>query len=228
MKQMERFLMPTPAIDCDHPSIIEKARALTAGKDNNVDKAISLFYFVRDEIKYNMYVHLDALEHYRASTTLDRKEGFCIQKAVLLVALARASGIPARLHHADIRNHLASDKAVEVLRTNVFAYHGYTELYTGNKWAKATPAFDLQTCQENGWIPVEFDGQHDAILHPRSIDGKLHIEYITDYGTFDDLPINDILTSFDKFYNLATTLDGWNGLVAEEKARRGAKRGVAP
>src|SRR4030042_5583851 len=125
MSEMERYLRPTSAIDCDHLTIIEKAKSLTADKTNAADKAISLFYFVRDEVKYNLYVELDALEHYRASRTLDRKEGFCVQKAVLLAALARAAGVPSMLHLADIRNHLASEKAVEILQTNVFTYHGY-------------------------------------------------------------------------------------------------------
>jgi len=224
MSEMEKYLRPTPAIDCDHPSIIEKARSLTADKDNAADKAISLFYFVRDEIKYNLWVNLDALEHYRASATLDRKEGFCIQKAVLLVALARAAGIPSKLHLADIRNHLASEKAVEMIGTNLFTYHGYTEMYLNDKWVKATPAFDLQTCQESRWIPVEFDGQHDAILHPRSVDGKPHIEYVLDRGPYDDLPIDEILNSFDKLYGLTAAREGWNKLVADEKARRMANQ----
>jgi hypothetical protein len=222
MNETEKYLRPTPAIDCDHPTIIEKARSLTADKTNAAGKAVSLFYFVRDEVKYNMYVELDALEHYKASRTLDKKEGYCVQKAVLLAALARAVGIPARLHLADIRNHLASEKAVEMLKTNVFTYHGYTEMYLDDKWVKATPSFDLQTYQENRWRPVEFDGQHDAMLHSHSVDGKLHIEYIADHGTYDDLPLDDILTSFEKLYNLTATREGWHMLVAEEAARRKA------
>jgi len=222
MSEMERYLRATPAIDCDHPTIIEKAGSLIADKTNAADKAISLFYFVRDEVKYNMYVELDALEHYRASRTLDRKEGFCVQKAVLLAALARAAGIPSMLHLADIRNHLASEKAVEMLQTNVFTYHGYTEMYLNGNWVKATPAFDVETCRVNRWIPVEFDGKHDAILHPQSLDGKLHIKYIADHGTYDDLPLDDILTSFEKLYNLTATRESWSMLVAEEAARRKA------
>jgi hypothetical protein len=60
------------------------------------------------------------------------------------------------------------------------------------------------------------------MLHSHSIDGKLHIEYIADHGTYDDLPLDDILTSFEKLYNLTATREGWNMLVAEEAARRKA------
>jgi hypothetical protein len=228
MSEMEKYLRPTPAIDCDHPTIIERARSLTADKTNATDKAISLFYFVRDEISYNPYVALDALEHYRASRTLANKEGYCIQKSVLLVALARASDIPARLHHADIRNHLASEKMKQALGTNIFTYHGYTEMYLSGNWVKGTAVFDIQMCRENRLIPVEFDGHSNAVFHPQNLEGRPHIEYVIDHGTYDDLPIDEILSAFDKLYRLKATLDGWNGLVAEEKVRRGAKQGTTP
>ena len=143
MEDMERYLRSTSAIDCDHTLIVEKAESLTVNKRDTIDKAISLFYFVRDEIKYNMYVELHDSEHYRASRTLERKEGFCIQKSVLLVALARAVGIPARLHHADIRNHLASEKAKQAMGTNIFTYHGYVELFLDEE--------------------IDFDGDHKLI-----------------------------------------------------------------
>ncbi len=75
MDEMEKYLRPTPAFDCDNEAIKQKARHLTEGDEKLADKAKSLFYFVRDEIKYNMYAPLDALELYRASRTLERGEG---------------------------------------------------------------------------------------------------------------------------------------------------------
>ena len=53
--QMGKYLTPTPIIDCDSPAIQEKTKDLTKGQENVIEKAKSLFYFVRDEIKYNMY-----------------------------------------------------------------------------------------------------------------------------------------------------------------------------
>jgi transglutaminase-like putative cysteine protease len=58
---------------------------------------------VRDEIKYNMYTPKFLPEHFLASNILAKNEGYCVQKAVLLVALARAAGIPAGLGFAKIR-----------------------------------------------------------------------------------------------------------------------------
>ena len=192
MDPMKRYLRPTPTFDCDNESIKGKAQDLSAGQEKVADKAKSLFYFVRDEIKYNIYVLSDLPEYYRASRVLEVGEGFCIQKAVLLATLARAVGIPARLHLAAIRNHLMPDKLKELMGTNLFPSHGYAELYIEGKWVKATPAFDLKMCQQNGIIPVEFDGKNDAMFHSHNLDGKLHIEYIQDRGHFDDLPFDTI------------------------------------
>ncbi len=197
---MERYLRPTFFIDWDSSSIKLKASELTQGQANALEKAKLLFYFVRDEIKYNPYVPRHLPEHFRASHTLAQGEGFCIQKAVLLAALARAVGIPARLGFAVIRNNLLSEKIAALLRTNIITDHGYAELYLEGKWVKATPAFDLEMCQKNGIIPVEFDGRHDAKFHLYNREGKLHIEYLFDRGTFDDVPLEKV----QKWFLLAT------------------------
>src|SRR3990167_7232802 len=45
-----------------------------------------------------------------ASACLARGSGFCVAKAALLAAAARASGIPARVGFADVRNHLTTPR----------------------------------------------------------------------------------------------------------------------
>jgi len=97
---MERYLRPTPTFACDNESIKQKAQDLSTGQQKVADKAKSLSYFVRDEIRYNIYMLSDLPEHYRASGILEPGEGFCVKKAVLLAALARVAGIPTRLHLA--------------------------------------------------------------------------------------------------------------------------------
>jgi transglutaminase-like putative cysteine protease len=190
--KMEKYLKPTFFIDCDTSSIKEKAQQLTKGRRQDVAKAKSLFYFVRDEIRYNPYLPKYLREDFRASNVLSTGEGYCVQKAVLLVALARAAGIPSRLGFAMIRNNLMPYKLYQVMKTNIFPWHGYAELYLKGKWVKATPAFNLKMCQENKIVPVEFDGQSDAKLHLYNREGKLHIEYLMDRGPFDDVPLNQI------------------------------------
>jgi len=189
---LEKYLEPTFTFDSDSEAIKAKARELTLGREDAADKAKALFYFVRDEISYNLYVKKHMPEHFQASNTYTRGKGYCVQKAVLLVALARASGIPARLGCAKIRNHLVPTKVLDILKSNIFPWHGYAELYLDGKWVKATPAFDLKMCQEHRLIPVEFDGVSDARFHSRNKDGKPHIEYLLDRGPFDDVPLDEI------------------------------------
>ena len=190
---MEKYLRPTPVIDCDHEAVKEKARQLTDGKDDVVEKAKSLVYFVRDDIKYNIYVLKDDIKHFRASATMARGEGFCIQKAIVLAALARASGIPSRLRFAIIRNPLASDEVKSILGGDLFVSHGFDELYINGRWIKAAPTFNRELCRKRRLVTVEFDGIIDAILPSHDLDGRPHIEYVKDKGDYDDLPFDEVM-----------------------------------
>ncbi len=191
---MSKYLNCTYTIDCEEESVKEKAQILTTNQETTVDRAKAIFYFVRDEIKYNPYVPLYTLEDNKASATLKRGEGYCVQKAILLAALARASGIPTKLGFADIRNYILPNKIANAMRgENLFIYHGYVAFYLDRRWVKATPAFDLKMCKKNLIIPVDFDGVSDAQFHRYNRDGKLHIEYVQDHGYFDDLPWEKLL-----------------------------------
>jgi transglutaminase-like putative cysteine protease len=192
MKKADYYLKPIPIIDSEHWTIKEKADELTKSQEGVKGKARSLFYFVRDEIKYNPYIPRYLPEHFRASNTLDRKDGFCVQKAVLLAALSRAIGIPARIGFAVIRNHLLPEKMGRMIEGNTLPDHGYAELYLNDRWIKATPVFGLEKCRKNRIVPVEFDGINDAKFHSHTQDGKFHIEYILDRGPYGDVPLHEI------------------------------------
>ena len=193
MEDMNRYLKCTEIVDCDSAIIKKKARELTRGLKTDREKTIALFYFVRDNIKYNPYDSADRYEYSIASATLKRGYGLCFQKAAVLISMCRAVGIPARFGFADIRNHLMSQRFLDMMcGSNILVYHGFAEIYINGKWVIATPAFDLATCQENDYIPVEFDGVNDARLHRQNKDGRLHVEYIKSRGNFDDLPWQEI------------------------------------
>jgi len=81
--------------DYDHPSIRTKAEELTINKINRLDKIESLFYFVRDKIKFGFPKKWDEI---KASETLQYRIGYCNTKATLLQALCKAVDIPARIH----------------------------------------------------------------------------------------------------------------------------------
>jgi transglutaminase-like putative cysteine protease len=218
MDESERYLRPTAIIDSDSTSIKEKARQLVGDSNETAGKAKDLFYFVRDEIKYNMWVFNDQPEYYRASRTLELGQGFCMFKAILLVALARSVAIPSRIRLVAVRNHLVADKVRNLLGGNLFPTHGYDELYIDGNWVKANPAFDSKMCQKNRLIPVEFDGRNDALFHRHNLDGKLHIEYIHDYGYYDDLPFEKIVQLRNQFIG-ADWPDRWRRVI---EARKGS------
>ncbi len=188
----DQYLSPTFFIDSDTVSVREKSREVIGSEIREREKATNLFFFVRDKIKYSHYVSRSSPEDFRASQILSRGAGYCVQKAVLLVALARAADIPARLRFSKIRNHLTPPELLEKRGTNVFAYHGLAELYLESSWIKATPTYDLDYCKKTGTTPVHFDGKKDALLPPRTLDGRPHIEYLKDRGFFHDLPFNEL------------------------------------
>jgi len=206
--ETEQFLNPTPFIDCDAEPVKEKALGLIRGIPGERDRAVRIFYAVRDGIKYTIYGRRSLPEHYRASHVLSEGEGYCVQKAILLVALARAASIPARLRFAAIRNHLMPAELLEKRGTNFFAFHGYTDLYLEGSWVKATPTFDILCCTNAGLHPVDFDGRHDALLPSQTMDGRRHIEYVEDRGVFEDVPFDAIIeASLSKKYSSSSALE---------------------
>lgn len=186
------YLGPTFFIDCDQSIIRETSRKLIAATDSILEKARYIFYFVRDNIRYNVYSPRASDDDFKASIVLARGEGYCVQKAVLLVALARAAGIPARLRFAEIRIFHTAKSIAEKRGSNVFPCHGLADLSVDGNWIKATPTYDIGYCRKAGIAPVEFDGTYDALLPLNTLDGRLNIEYVQDRGFFDDLPLNEI------------------------------------
>jgi len=191
-KHISRYLHPTSIIDSDHPSIMQKSEEVANHLGADTEKAVALFYFVRDQIKYNPFMPRFLPEHFKASNTLERKTGFCIQKAVLLAALSRAVGIPSRLKFAVLKNHLLPEKLSNILIGNELPDHGFAELYLDARWVKANASFDIETCKDF-IIPVEFDGKKDALFNSHTRDGRLHIEYVLFRDSFDDVPVEKII-----------------------------------
>jgi transglutaminase-like putative cysteine protease len=190
-------------VDSDHPDVVAFAQEATAGATTDRDKAVALFYAVRDGIRYDPYTMSDDPETYRASAVLRSGVSYCIPKSVLLCAAARAVGLTARLGFADVRNHLNSEKLHRRMGgSDLFVWHGYTEFLVDGQWVKVTSAFNIELCERFGVMPLEFDGKHDALLHPYTADGRHHMEYVRDRGSFDELPLGEIIEAFRSTYPL--------------------------
>jgi transglutaminase-like putative cysteine protease len=210
------WLAPTWFIDSDSDVVDEFAATTTAGATDQRTTAVALFHAVRDGIRYDPYNTQSDPAAYRASTVAGSSSNWCVPKSVLLTAAARNRGIPARLGFADVRNHLTSEKLSEQMGTDVFMWHGYSELLLGDRWYKLSSAFNIELCERFGVKVLEFDGTGDALMHPFDASGNRHMEYIKQRGSFDDLPLDEIQRDFREFY------PGWYDGEADPDGRRGS------
>jgi transglutaminase-like putative cysteine protease len=197
----DKYLSPTAIIDSDHKEIIAYAKEKTRRCDDvPIEKAVRLYYAVRDDIWYDPYYPFYPAEHFRASNVLKKGRGYCVSKASLLCALGRASGIPSRVGFADVRNHLATRQLIEIIGTNLFAFHGFTEFYLEGKWVIATPAFNKELCERHKVTPLEFNGRDDSLLQPFNLEKKQFMEYVAYHGSFSDIPVDLIVAGMEKAY----------------------------
>jgi transglutaminase-like putative cysteine protease len=72
---MKEYLQPARYIDSGHPAVISFARQHAAGKDP-LARAVSLYYAVRDGIRYNPFLDFSKEETFRASRCIEAGEGF--------------------------------------------------------------------------------------------------------------------------------------------------------
>ncbi len=194
------YLRPTACIDSASPAVRDFTTRVTGGATDARERAVRLFYAVRDEIRYDPYGVVLTADFLRATTVLARGAGFCVAKAIVLAAGARAVGIPARLGFADVRNHLTTERLRAQMGTDVFAFHGFTELHLAGRWVKATPTFNRSLCDRFGVKPLEWDGETDSLLHPFDSAGQRHMEYIRDRGTHADVPFEEMRAVFAELY----------------------------
>jgi transglutaminase-like putative cysteine protease len=203
---MNNNLQATGFIDSDTDEVIRFAQQTIGQTTDQKEQAIKLYYAVRDEFRYDPYKIQFTPNGLKASAVIKQGYGYCVSKAVLLAAAGRAVGIPTRLGFADVKNHLSSEKLKQVMQSDVFSWHGYTEFYLNNKWVKATPAFNKLLCDKTGIKPLEFDGENDSIFHEFDQAGNKHMEYLKDHGRFDDLPFQKIAEAYKKQYPMFAKL----------------------
>src|SRR3954467_11695776 len=92
---MNEYLQSGHYVDSTHPKVVAFSEQHAKGA-NDREKAVALYYAVRDRVRYNPFQNFMADDAYRASACLERNVGWCVSKAALLAACARSAGIPAR------------------------------------------------------------------------------------------------------------------------------------
>lgn len=200
-ENIDDCLRPGTIINSGHPDVIKYAMdSLDGSESTDREKAVKLYLRVRDDIRYNPYLPFYRPEHYLSSNVIKSRTGFCIPKAGLLCAVARACGIPSRIGFASVRNHLSTRQLLEYLGSDLIVYHGFTELWIEGKWVKATPAFNAELCLLHKVPPLEFDGTSDSIFHEFNSDKKKFMEYVALHGVHHDVPVDLIVSEWEKAY----------------------------
>ncbi len=112
--------IPSAMIQCDDPLIVEMARKARGTQTKPLAVALALEKYVHKTVSTTDFsqVFSSALEVART------KQGDCTENAVLLAALARASGLPARVVFG----------LVYVEREQGFGYHMWTEVFVDGRW----------------------------------------------------------------------------------------------
>lgn len=195
------LLDATPFMDIDSPAVRSFVREAIGSAESQRDRAVRLFYAVRDRIRYDPYrITLDD-PAYRASAVIAAGYGWCVPKALLLAACARAAGIASAVGLADVRNHLTTDKLrARMGGIDVFYDHGYAALLIEGRWLKAVPAFNIELCERFAVQPTEFDGRSDALYQEYDVHQRRHMQYLADHGCWSDLPLQKVRDDFARHY----------------------------
>jgi transglutaminase-like putative cysteine protease len=200
LEDFRQYLQPTFFLDFDNADVAAFADAVCKNEMTATEKAIALYYAVRDQIRYDPYDLRYSKAAMKASAVLYKQSGYCVAKAVLLASVGRHQGIPCRLGFADVTNHLSTARLRAMMETDLFIYHGYAEMYLNDRWVKATPAFNLSLCSKFAVLPLDFDGIHDSVFHAYDAHGQKHMEYVHDHGHFADLPFARIFAAYGDTY----------------------------
>jgi transglutaminase-like putative cysteine protease len=195
---MEEYLKETFFLDYHNPAYTNFTTNIPAHCSKK-DTAVSLYYLVRDFFIYDPY-HLDLRHHaLKGSHLLQKNRAWCVEKSIVLAACARKYGIPSRLGYAIVVNHIGVERLLSYLKRNEIVFHGFVELYVEGVWLKCTPSFDSRICRLSGVSSLDWDGESDSLFQPFQGE-KLFMEYVHQYGVFDDVPITLMNSEMKKFY----------------------------
>ncbi|WP_420315848.1 transglutaminase-like domain-containing protein [Ekhidna sp.] len=197
---LEENLESTYYFDLEHPAIQELVAEFKNPNLSEIEKAKQFYLKVRDGWRYNPYDIKFRKEALRSSYIAQKDHGHCIDKSILYISGLRALGIPAKLHLAKVKNHIAVERLIEKFGTNELTPHGMVDVYLNGKWVKATPAFNQELCQLTGVEPLEFNGEEDSIFQEYNEKGKEFMEYLDDYGSFSDVPLDFIERNMKENY----------------------------
>ncbi len=194
------YLSSTYYFDFENTAVQGLIEEFKSDKLSPKEKAVGIYLKIRDGWRYNPY-HLSLLNtSYKASFIANKPDGHCIEKSILLIACLRGLQIPARIHLAKVKNHIGVERFMEKFGTDEITPHGMVDVFLEGKWLKVSPAFNKELCEKCNVATLDFDGQNDSIFHEFDKSGNKFMEYLEDYGSFKDVPVDFILNNFKENY----------------------------
>ncbi len=146
-ENIDDYLCPSEIIDFDNPVVIKKARELSKGMKTDIQKAKSIYEFVRDEINHSSDINSNEIT-YRASDVLNKGHGLCFAKSHLMAAFLRAVGIPAGFCY----QKLSLDEGM--------ICHGLNGVFIDEKWIR------LDARGNTGEINAQFSLNEEKLAYP--------------------------------------------------------------
>jgi len=189
--------IPSKLADDDHPLVRDTARRLTAGLEAPRERLRALFHYVRDGIRFGYPNDGDIV---KASETIRLGFGQCNNKATLLLALARAAGLRARIHFSTIDKNIQKGIFPEwaFKRLPDDLSHSWVEVEVEGRWRRIDSFINdwdfyragKRALRERGWrtgfsISCE-NGESDPEFN---IDEErfVQMDAVTgDHGTYDE------------------------------------------
>ena len=196
------FLSATKYCDVESPEIQKQTLRLISSADN-INAAIRIFNWVRDDVKY-------AFDYWnvKASETIQKMCGMCANKANLQIAMLRTAGIPAGYGVIRIKKEALKTIANDEIYTKSsdITIHIFCCVFLNGQWVSADATvdkelFDAAYLEVPGWKYSDWNGDNHLQMSPRYI-----VENLGTFANIDeymDIPPrflnNDIISRANKY-----------------------------
>jgi len=193
---LQPYLTPSPGIESDHPLIQAKAREVVGRETNPFKKAKKIFTFVNEYMTYSeekFGTNEGKESEYGALYALQTGKGVCEDYADLMVALLRATGVPARTVSGWTGE--ISGKSIKLIDANTtfLPGHMWLEYYLpGYGWIPADPTF---TYTVNNVRQVEYS-RLTGIRQPSFVDSCEMAGHAVSYSFRGDVDVNTNVTIY--------------------------------
>lgn len=169
---INEYLLSSEILDFDNKIVSKKASELSKGL-NDIQKAKSLYEFVRDKIDHSSDIYNNEIS-FKASDVLNKGHGICFAKSHLLAALLRCEKIPAGFCYQKV--FIGSEKIL----------HGLNGVFLNEKWFRLDARGNVGGINANFSINEEklaynikneFDGVDYPHVHSKPIPEIIKIRF---------------------------------------------------